>query len=191
METINHKKFFYPPGGILIWIIIVLEVITFCAGIITYAWQSSSLPEIFEASQKTLNPKIGLVNTLLLLTSGFLIAESVRYLKIGERMKSQNWMSGAMIFGVGFLLLKGYEYVGKLHQGYDLTHDAFFTFYWLLTGFHFFHVLVGLVILFVLWSKIRQGIYHENKILDVESGAAFWHMCDIIWLLLFPVLYLL
>jgi len=124
METINHKKFFYPPGGILIWIIILLEVVTFCAGIITFAWQSNSSPDIFEVSQNTLNTKIGLVNTLLLLTSGFFVAESVRYLKIGEQLKS-------------------------------------------------------------------QGVYHEKNFLDIESGAAFWHMCDIIWLLLFPVLYLL
>lgn len=191
MDTINHKNFFYPTGGILIWIIILLEVITFCAGIITFAWQSNLSPEVFEVSQSTLNTKIGLANTLLLLSSGFFVAESVRYLKIGDRLKSQKWMSAAMLFGFGFLILKGFEYVDKLQHGFDLTHDGFFTFYWLLTGFHFFHVLVGLVILLALWFKMRQGVYHENNFLDIESGAAFWHMCDIIWLLLFPVLYLL
>lgn len=191
METINHKNFFYPPGGILIWIIIVIEVVTFCAGIIAFAWQSNLSPEVFEVSQSTLNTKIGLVNTLLLLTSGFFVAESVRYLKIGDRLKSQKWMSGTMLFGVGFLILKGFEYVDKLQHGFDLTHDGFFTFYWLLTGFHFLHVLVGLVILLVLTLEMRKGVYHENNFLDIETGAAFWHMCDIIWLLLFPFLYLL
>ncbi len=191
METINHKKFFYPPGGILIWIIILVEIITFSAGIIAFAWQSSLSPEVFETSQRTLNIKIGLINTLFLLISGFFVADSVRYLKEGNKSKSQKWMWIAMLFGLGFLVLKGIEYAGKLQAGFDLTHDAFFTFYWLLTGFHFLHVLTGLVILSILTLKIRSGVYHKNNFFDIETGAAFWHMCDIIWLLLFPVLYLL
>lgn len=191
MEATPHKSFFYPPGGILIWIIILLEVITFSAGIIAFAWQNSLSAELFDASQETLQVKVGLVNTLLLLTSGFFVAESVRYLKIGNPTKSQQWMWIAMFLGFGFLVLKGFEYADKLQHGLDLTHNAFFTFYWLLTAFHFLHVLTGLVILLVLTFKIRQGTYHEHNYFDIESGAAFWHMCDVIWLLLFPVLYLL
>lgn len=191
MEVADHKNFFYPPGGILIWIIILLEVVTFGAGIVAFAWQSNLSPELFEASKNTLEVKIGLVNTLLLLSSGFFVAEAVRYLKAGNIAKSQRWMQVAMFLGFGFLVLKGVEYGGKIQHGYDLTFDAFFTFYWLLTGFHFLHVLTGLVILFVLSLKIRQGVYHADNSFDIESGAAFWHMCDLIWLLLFPVLYLI
>ena len=191
METINHKQFFYPPGGILIWIIILVEVITFSAGIIAFAWEGSLSPEVFEASQGMLNTKIGLVNTLLLLTSGFFVAEAVRFLKAGNTIKSQQWMWVAMLLGVGFLVLKGVEYVGKIQHGFDLSHDTFFTYYWLLTGFHFLHVLTGLVILLVLTLKMRQGVYHQSNSLDIETGGAFWHMCDLIWLLLFPVLYLI
>lgn len=191
MEATNHKNFFYPPGGILIWIIILIEVITFSAGIIAFAWQDRLSVELFDTSQAALHVPLGLVNTLLLLTSGFFVAEAVRHLKTGKSAKSQQWMWIAMIFGLGFLLLKGIEYADKLQQGLDLTHNAFFTYYWLLTGFHFLHVLTGLVILLVLTLKMRQGFYHAHNYLDIETGAAFWHMCDIIWLLLFPVLYLL
>ena len=191
METVDHKNFFYPPGGILIWIIILLEVVTFGAGIVAFAWQSNLSPELFEVSKSTLQVKIGLANTLLLLTSGFFVAEAVRYLKAGNSAKSQRWMWIAMVLGVGFLILKGVEYWDKIQHGFDLTHDAFFTFYWLLTGFHFVHVLTGLVILLVLTLKMKQGVYHADNSFDIESGAAFWHMCDLVWLLLFPVLYLI
>lgn len=191
MEPLNNKAFLYPPGGILIWIIILVEVLTFSAGIIVFAWQNSLYPDIFGSSQSTLNVPIGLSNTLLLLSSGFFVAEAVRYLKAGKSAKSQQMMWLAIIMGFGFLVLKTIEYIGKIEEGYGLMYDAFFTYYWLLTGFHFLHVLTGLVILGVLTLKIRQGLYHESHFFDIETGAAFWHMCDLIWLLLFPVLYLM
>jgi nitric oxide reductase NorE protein len=190
-KPVNNKDFFYPPGGILIWIIIIVEVLTFGAGIIVFAWEGSLTPDIFEVSRKVLHSKIGFANTLILLTSGFFVAEAVYNLKMDNSSKSQRLMWLAMLLGVLFLVLKGIEYSHTLEQGYGLTTNTFFTFYWLLTGFHFLHVLTGLVILSMLTLKIRQSFYHKNKFLDVETGAAFWHMCDIIWLLLFPVLYLL
>ena len=191
METIDNKKFFYPPGGILIWIVILVEVITFCAGIIAFAWQRNSSVEIFDKAQRSLQLEIGIVNTLLLLISGFFLAEAIRFIKAGDTAKSQKWIGIAILFGIGFLVLKGIEYADKIQHGLDLTHNAFYTYYWLLTGFHFLHVVTGLVILSVLTLKMHRGIYHENNFFDIETGAAFWHMCDMIWLLLFPVLYLL
>jgi len=191
MSTIDHKNFFYPPGGILIWIIILVEVVTFCAGIIAFSWQRSLSVEMFENTQATLNVNIGLANTLILLISGYWVAESVRLLKSGKCSESQKSMWLAILFGLGFLILKAIEYTHKLDHGFHLTYNTFYTYYWLLTGFHFFHVLVGLVILTFLAFKIKSGVYHENNFYDIETGASFWHMCDIIWLLLFPVLYLL
>ncbi len=191
MEPIGHKNFFYPPGGILIWMVILVELVTFTAGIGAFAWQRSLAPALFAESQQNLNTVTGLVNTLILLTSGFFMAEAVRLLKLGETMGSYRRMLVALAFGFTFLTIKGTEYAGKLADGLDLSYNTFFTFYWLLTGFHFVHVLVGSVILSVLAWNIRRGVYHQNNFGDVETGAAFWHLCDIIWLLLFPVLYLM
>ena len=191
METAHDKRFFYPPGGILIWLIIAVEVATFGAGLVAFVWQRGLAPEVFAASRRLLDPSIGFANTLILLTSGFFMAESVRKLKSGASAESVWRMWAAIFLGAVFLLLKSWEYTAKLAQGLDLTHNSFFTFYWLLTGFHFFHVLMGMVILTVLALKIRRGVYHAANVLDVETGAAFWHLCDLIWLLLFPILYLL
>ena len=191
IEAINYKKFFYPPGGILIWVIILVEVVTFSAGIIALAWLDSLSPELFATSRQSLHQGIGFTNTFILLTSGLFVAQAVHYLKKGNNVKSQQLMWLSILSGTGFLALKSYEYILCIGQGFDLTYNDFFTFYWLLTGFHFLHVLTGLVILVVLTWKIKNGTYHALNILDVESGASFWHMCDIIWLLLFPVLYLL
>ena len=191
MEQVDHKNFFYPPGGILIWIIILVELVTFTAGIGAFAWQRSLDPGLFVAAQQNLSASTGLVNTLVLLTSGFFMAEAVRLLKRGKTTDSHRRMHAALALGLAFLAIKGTEYAGKLSNGFDLGYNSFFTFYWLLTGFHFVHVLVGCVILAVLARKTRQGVYHQNNHEDVETGASFWHLCDLIWLLLFPVLYLM
>ncbi len=191
MEKIDHKNIFYPPGGILIWIIILVELATFTAGMGAFAWQRSLDVEAFVAAQQNLSASTGLTNTFVLLTSGFLMAEAVRLLKLGRSKESYRRMLAALVLGLAFLTIKSTEYAGKLSHGLDLSHSTFFTYYWLLTGFHFVHVLVGSVILLVLALKTRRGIYNQTNHEDVETGASFWHLCDLIWLLLFPVLYLM
>jgi nitric oxide reductase NorE protein len=190
VEIINNKSFYYPPGGILIWIIILVELVTFSAGIIAFSYQSHLYPEIFQSSKEALNVHIGFANTLILLTSGFFVAQSIRDLREGNSKRSQKLMWIAIGLGCLFLTLKGYEYFDKIEHGFGFTHDSFFMFYWMLTGFHFLHVLVGLVILIALTLQIRKGLYSQDNFLDVETGASFWHMCDLIWLILFPMLYL-
>ena len=102
MTEVNKKSFYYPPGGILIWIIILLELVTFAAGIIAYSFQSRLYPEIFSVSKEQLNVHIGFVNTLFLLTSGFFIAQSLHHLKGGNESKSQKMMWGGMVIGLAF-----------------------------------------------------------------------------------------
>ena len=89
-----------------------------------------------------------------------------------------------------FLALKSYEYYEKLGSGLEMWDNMFYTFYWLLTGFHLVHVVVGMVILAYMSFKIN-AVKSPTDALDLESGAAFWHMYDLIWLLLFPSLYLI
>ena len=88
------------------------------------------------------------------------------------------------------MVLKSVEYYEKLEVGLHMDYDSFFRFYWLLTGFHFIHVLVGLVILIIISFSIRKKQANAS-LEDIDASASFWHMCDLIWLLLFPVLYLL
>ena len=93
--------------------------------------------------------------------------------------------------GAIFLLLKGYEYYDKIETGIGLGTNTFFTFYWLITGFHFIHVILAIFILFALYISIKKNKYSMDDYLDVETGGAFWHLCDLIWILVFPIFYLL
>ncbi|RKE98163.1 cytochrome c oxidase subunit 3 [Ichthyenterobacterium magnum] len=188
--SINYKNIYYPPGGILLWIIIFLELFTFGIALIAMVFYSKQEPLLFHDSRLLLNATFGMINTLFLLTSGYFMAVSVAQLKANNRKKSNTYLLLTMLFGMLFLALKSFEYYGKLNEGLDLSYNTFFTFYWLLTLFHVIHVIVGLVILTSVYFGIRKP-QSNTSIEDVEASAAFWHMCDLIWIILFPVIYLL
>jgi nitric oxide reductase NorE protein len=186
--TSQYKNIFYPPGGILIWIIIFLELITFSMGLIALVIFSKEDPDLFHKSRLALNKSIGALNTIVLLSSGFCMAQTVNFIKKENIGKAKYYLKWTMSGGMVFMLFKAIEYYQKLQDGIDLNTNLFYTFYWLLTAFHLVHVAVGLVILIFMYKNIRQAKFNPD---DIEAGAAFWHMCDLIWLLLFPVLYLL
>ncbi len=189
-QTVDYKNIFYPPGGILIWVLITVELITFGAALIALAVSSRSNPALFHQSRLELNATFGAINTLFLLTSGYFMAMTVSYVKQQKLDKAALNNKLAMLGGILFLMLKGLEYSQKIAHGLTIGHNTFFTFYWLLTGFHVIHVLVGLGILFFIYRGLRKAQANPD-ILNVEAGASFWHMCDLIWLLLFPMLYLI
>lgn len=189
-KTINYKSIYYPPGGILLWIIIYLELITFGMGLISFVFYSRENLELFHSSRLALNKTIGVINTLLLLTSGFCMAETVKYVKQNNIKKAALFLKLTNAGGVLFIVLKATEYYQKIHAGISLNTNLFYTYYWLLTAFHLVHVMAGLVILVFVFSGISKNTATIN-LENMEASAAFWHMCDLIWLLLFPVFYLL
>lgn len=171
--------------------IVFLELLTFSVGLVVFVVQSKQGVDAFSTGRDLLNQQIGLANTLILLTGGWCMANGIASLRQGHRVMTSRWVAGAILAGIAFLLLKGTEYAEKLRHGIGLGDDAFFTLYWLLTGFHFLHVVVAVVLLAVMWAGIRRGEYHRDHLQDVESSGIFWHMCDLVWLLLYPIIYLL
>ena len=186
--VIDYKNIYYPPGGILLWIIIFLELFTFGIALIVMVYTSKEEPEIFHSSRLLLNTTIGAVNTVFLIVSGFCMAQSVAYFKKDNLKKSSLFLKLTMLGGLLFLGLKTFEYFHKIDMGYTMGYNTFFTFYWMLTLFHVIHVLVGLVILISLQYSLSKS---KTSLENMESSAAFWHMCDLIWILLFPIIYLL
>ncbi len=164
---------------------------TFAIALLVFLYQRQYDPELFNNAQGLLNKTLGTINTLALVTSGFFMATTIRQLQQGHQQRAFKFILLTLLFGLLFLVLKSFEYHDKLHHGYGFGYNRFFNFYWLLTGFHFIHVLVGVVILSYMAVKIKQGYYNQHRFEDVETGAVFWHMCDLIWIFLFPVIYLI
>jgi len=190
VENSNSKQtFFFPPGGILLWIIIFLELITFGMAVVTFIMSANKEPEIFNSSRLQLNTTIGSINTIILIVSGYYMASAVKQYKALNMKKFFLLLKLTMLGGVLFMLFKGIEYYFKIESDLLIDTNTFFTFYWLLTLFHLVHVIVGLVILIVLYRNVKRQD-SEKMLDDVEASAAFWHMCDLIWLLIFPIVYL-
>jgi len=189
--NINHKNIFYPPGGILMWIVIFLELFTFGAALIAMVIYSKEEPIVFHNSRLLLNTTYGVINTLILLTSGLFMALSVLWFKKNNLKLAKWFLLLTMLGGCFFLGLKSVEYHDKIETGLTIGYNTFFTFYWMLTLFHVIHVIVGLVILLFIYTGLLNTIKLKTTLEDFESSAAFWHMCDLIWLLLFPIIYLI
>ena len=187
-QKIDYRNIFYPPGGILIWILIMVELLTFGIALIALAVQSREAPAAYHQYRLQLNTTYGTINTLFLLTSGYFMAIAVQKIKARTFDQAARNTLFAILGGLLFIGLKSVEYYEKIEHGLVMGKNTFFTFYWLLTGFHVIHVLIGLVILAFLYRSMKKT---TADILDVEAGASFWHMCDLIWLLLFPMLYLI
>lgn len=147
--------------------------------------------ELFQLSQATLDVHSGAINTALLISASYFVVRSIQALRLDESKYSARWMLLAILCGCGFIVLKTLEFEHKFAEGVSLSSNLFFMFYLSMAIFHYMHVVVGVVILIVLWRGIVRGFYHSTSLHGVESGAAYWHMVDLVWLVLFPLVYVL
>ena len=171
------------PGNPLMWVLILSELMVFGAFFVGFSAARAWHPTAFAASQAHLDRLAGGINTMILLSSGLAAAMALRARGEGRIAACRAWLCGAAMLGIGFLIVKGLEYADKAAQGIGMDTDDFFTLFYLMTGFHALHVVLGLAIL---------GIFAWNcSIENVETGTAFWHMVDLIWVLLYPIVYLI
>ncbi|RVT81835.1 cytochrome c oxidase subunit 3 family protein [Rhodobacteraceae bacterium CCMM004] len=171
------------PGGLMIWVLIVSEVLVFGAGLAAFLAVRIADPDGFGAAQAALHPSRAGVNTAILVTSGLAAALAARACTAGRGTVARLWLGAAAALGAAFLAVKATAYADLVGRGIGTETHTFFTFYYLLTGFHAAHVAAGaLVLILVAWTARPD---------QVEAAAAFWHMVDLVWVLLFPVIYLL
>lgn len=169
------------PGDLMIWVLILSELLAFGAGLAAFSAVRLTDPAGFAAAQDHLHRAAAGANTLVLVSSGFLAALAVRRRQQDRRATLP--LLAAAALGVVFLVIKGAEFADLAAAGLGTETHAFFTFSYLLTGFHAAHVAAGVVILLLLTRFDAPR--------NVEAGAAFWHMVDLVWVILFPVIYLI
>lgn len=190
-DTVSLKKnIFYPPGGLLIWIVIFLELATYSMALVAMVFYGLEDSSLFHDSSQSLNKNLGIINTVILLSSGYFMAEAIKYVQSKNREKSKLYLGLTVLFGFLFIILKLYDYSEKLNAGIEITTNIFYTFYWFLTLFHLLHVVLGMLFIIYFYIKLEETIT-EGNLENIEASAAFWHMCDLIWLLIFPFIYLI
>lgn len=170
------------PGNPIMWVLIISELLVFGAFFLGFGVARMLQPDLFRAGQAMLDVRLGGLNTLILVTSGWMAAKAVQARGADNIGLSRCWLAGAGCLGVAFLVVKSVEYADKAAHGIGIETDTFFTLFYLMTGFHALHVVMGLVVLGIVGWK--------NSVDNLETGAAFWHMIDLIWLILFPIVYL-
>jgi len=186
----NTKKLF-PPGDFGIWIIIYIELLTFAGLFIGYAFSRRANLDVFNESQLLLDQKAGFINTIVLITSSLFVVYAVKAIKKNNSKLSANWILSAMGVGFIFVVIKLLEFSDKFEQGINLSTNTFFMFYLMLTVFHFLHVVLGLIILFNIYQKTKIGGYSDKNYLGMETGASYWHLVDLLWIVLFPLVYIM
>lgn len=160
----------------MIWVLIVSELLVFGAGLWAFLGVRITDPVGFAGAAAMLHPVAAGVGTMLLVTSGLCAA-------IGARNMTARPLLLAALLGAGFLWLKSQEWRALMAAGITTETHPFYTFYYLLTGFHAAHVIAGIPILMLVAWRRRPA--------EVSAGVAFWHMVDLVWVALFAVIYLL
>lgn len=167
------------------------ELLVFAIFFSAYAFTRANHVELFNTYQLTLDADSALINTLALITSSYFVMRAVASIRKDRSKQCVHWLLAALLMGFIFLIVKSGEYVHHYHQGINLRTNLFYMFYLSLTFFHFMHVIMGMVILAAVAIKAKQGRYSASMHTGVETGASYWHMVDIVWLILFPLVYVM
>ena len=179
------------PGDFAVWLFILAELSVFALLFILFAITRARYPEMFSTGQASIDTSAGLWNTIALLSSSYCVAIAQLSLKQDRRQSAVINLLLAIVCAVAYLVIKGVEYQHLNSLGFSLDSNDFYFFYFGLTGFHMLHVLLGMLVLLFIAFKVWRGYYHAGRMNEFESGACYWHMVDLLWLMLFPLVYVL
>ena len=185
-----------------LWLFLLSEVLLFGGMFILYAMYRYKFPADFHAGSSELSRFDGTLNTLVLLTSSLTVVVALHSLHVKRnRVRAAIFIAATIALGLTFLVVKSFEWTAKFEHG--LYPDAkflltqphgfilFFGLYFMMTGLHALHVIVGMVVLSFVLSFVLRGKVHADRINIMENGALYWHLVDIIWIFLFPLFYLI
>ena len=185
------------------WLFLCTEIVMFGGLFVGYAIYKRMYPEIFLQGSTFLDWKLGALNTVVLLISSLTMALSIYYAQKGQSSKSTSCLWLTLLCGFIFMGVKYIEYSHKLHLGlapgsfFSYTETAtlqglplYFSFYYCMTGLHGSHVLAGMVFIFWLIVRSHKKHFGPSYYTPLECVGLFWHLVDLIWIYLFPLLYL-
>jgi nitric oxide reductase NorE protein len=170
------------PGDPMMWVLVFSELVAFGLFLGAFIVARAVNPAIFASGQSELDLALAGYNTIVLVTSGWAAAKAAVSSRADERRRARLWLSLAIVLGGAFVAIKLVEYTREIGGGIGLETSVFFTLYFLLTGFHLLHVCLGIVILAVVCRRADP--------VHVETGTVFWHMVDLVWIAMFPIVYL-
>ena len=178
------------PGEAGIWVFIFGDMMIFGALFLTFLWNNRQDRSAFSNDAGSLFQSIGGINTLILLLSSYLVVLAMGAQRRGHTVRAGHLILGALVCALGFASLKAIEYSIEVANGHTPTSSLFFTFYFVLTGIHLLHVLIGVCLLSLWWSRCHSQASWSEERAFVEISAVYWHMVDLLWILIYTLLYL-
>lgn len=181
------------PGEIGIWTLVLTDLTVFVFYFVTFFYQRGQDRAGFATGASHLSMTRGTINTVALLTASLFVALAVHFVREGHTARARKLFILAGLCGAAFVIGKPFEWHHELSAGFGPQHDNFFQMYYMLTGLHLAHVLVAMVVLCFLiraTGQIQGGATTMRHRRFVENGATYWHLVDVIWLVLFAVFYL-
>ncbi|NSW74551.1 cytochrome c oxidase subunit 3 family protein [bacterium] len=172
------------------WLFLATELLLFGGLFAAYAIYRAKYPEMFMDGSKSLDVVLGTVNTVILIFSSLTVAVAVKAIQENriKLVKLMLWIT--IICAAIFAVNKYFEYTYKFSKGIFPGTDIFYSIYFASTGVHMLHVFIGMIVLGILLRKVYKGKYSKENFTAIEIGGLYWHLVDLIWIYLFPLLYL-
>jgi cytochrome c oxidase subunit 3 len=198
----EHSHYDAEASKLGMWLFIFTELLLFGGLFIVYSVYRLLNPAAFHLAAEELNTTIGAINTILLLISSMTIAMSTSALQLKKKGATLGLLAITVILGLVFLVNKYFEWSLKFEHGIwpgseHLRNDfgqgeiLFFGLYFVMTGLHALHIIIGLIIILFAAVRVQKGTVHENRAALLENAGLYWHLVDIIWIFLFPLFYLI
>jgi nitric oxide reductase NorE protein len=178
------------PGEQGVWVFILIDMSFFCVIFASFVHERAGAADIFFRSQHSLDVHLGLINTVLLVTSSWLVALATDAAPGKPRRKIRSMLGMAVLCGAAFAAIKIAEYMTLIGAGFSPVTNDFFMFYFFITFIHCVHVLAGMVVLAVVVRKRGGEALLVSERSSLDSAASYWHMVDLLWVMIFPMLYL-
>ncbi len=177
-----------PSGKIGVWWFLASEITVFGGLIASYVVVRLGSTGWSEAAAH-INFRLGLVNTFILLTSSLTMVLAFARVEDKDPKKLGTYLGLTILLGLSFLAIKAFEWAGEIGEGFTPAAGIFWSFYYGMTGLHALHVFGGIVVNFVLWVAAIRDVLKPNEH-RLELAGLYWHFVDIVWIFLFPLLYL-
>ena len=191
----------YTGKKIGMWLFLFTELLFFGGMFLLYSVFRSQYPAEFHSAAQEENLLLGSVNTTILLTSSFTIAVAIAAIRKGNKILSLYMQTSTIMFGICFLIIKYFEWSAKISKGIYPDSPAllsrgkgdilFFSLYYVMTGIHGIHVLIGVITIAIMFVYTRRGVIDRDNFAKLENTGLYWHFVDIVWIYLFPLFYLI
>lgn len=192
-------------GKLGMWIFMGQEILFFSGLFCAYGYLRFMYPETVLQAQQYMDWRLGGINSIILLISSLTMSLCVRSARLNNRANSIKFLLLTMLCGVAFLVIKGYEWGSHFHEGLfpgrfynpeagvaisSHTAHVFFGLYYTITGMHGLHIVVGLGLMVWLLIRSVRGEFNSENYISLENVSLFWHLVDLVWIFLYPLLYL-